>query len=129
VKEEKVQWIREGECNHCGDCCLFLIPNKVEIIIQIDELGRGKDDWHNEVRGVVPDKQRPGFYRGQGGLYSPCREFNREQYRCNIHPNKPTTCIDYPWHPDQIKGFDRCSYTFKRADEDVLGAPVKDTLE
>lgn len=106
-------WKRQGECNHCGFCCLFLSNAEIELNTTKGELATPDgvvDEQHLAVRGF---KQQEGdAYTGKALLYSPCREFNLHELRCNIQATKPKICVEFPTMPEQVVGTP-CSYYFE----------------
>ena len=79
-------WIREGECNRCGECCVG-------------------DPGH-------PEMERPASIETHCPLYAllPDGKFgcsNRE------HPYYLAGCNVWPQHPDNLIGKPSCSYSFR----------------
>ncbi len=107
------EWIRKGECNGCGDCCTAAI--------QVRTLGGPDGRWAGTAtdgRGVwteAMDGQKAYFAQtvnmGAPGLHV-CSEY--VDGKCQIHAVKPTLCRVWPIHPEQVKAYPRCSYTFTR---------------
>ena len=110
-------WKRQGECNGCGMCCLFLAVSPQEISFTPEGLV-GKDGQtdthHTHVRGLVKGEDQ--LFHVPAWLYSPCSEYSLENMGCKIHETKPQTCKDYPWMPEQIVGTP-CSYYFEKQNE------------
>jgi len=79
-----MSWVRSGECCRCGDCC------------------KG-----NPNRKDMPNKVKiPGFcplYDKVNGL-GVCTDRQHSYYLAN--------CSSWPNHPDCIKDYHRCSFTF-----------------
>lgn len=87
-------WIREGECCGCGDCCR---PETIP----------ARTAAYNEAR--IP------FEVVNNG---DCKDFDPETGKCRIYENRPQVCRDFPTHPIDIAALPRCTYTFKRVEED-----------
>lgn len=102
-------WIRQGECNQCGDCCRQA-TNCVSLLVPI------QDEAYGRVRFGAPTS-RAASLRGvpifeiRGPLLSPCQKLDGD--RCGIHETKPQYCKDTPLAPEDIDGLPRCSFYFK----------------
>lgn len=79
-------WVREGECNRCGECCKSGDPFNGE---------EGPSDFP----GACPLLKVAGD--GQLGCS------NRQ------HPYYLNGCNVWPHEPDHIKDYPSCSYTFR----------------
>lgn len=83
-------WVREGECNRCGECCVGEPPG---------EHGLGLPSVH----GFCP-------------LYALLSD---GKYGCTGHHGHPFYlggCVDWPTDPVQIADKPSCSYSFKWVD-------------
>jgi Fe-S-cluster containining protein len=101
-------WIRQGECNQCGDCCRQA-TNCLTLLMPI------KDEAYGRVRYGAPqtkyvDKSGDPVFLIRGPLYLPCEQLDGD--RCRIHETKPQYCREMPSAPDAIEGLPRCSYWF-----------------
>lgn len=88
-----MRYVRRGECNRCGDCC--------------------------KPRFLIDDNARE-FYVANGLPENGQCQFlllGREMATCTIHPRRAPFCEAFPWHPDQLKGLERCSYTFEPVED------------
>ena len=106
-------WKRQGECNHCGFCCLFLSNIEVELNSTRAELVDTEgnvDEKHLHVRGF--ERGEGDAYHGKALFYSPCEEYNIHEMRCSIQASKPKTCVEFPAIPEQVLGTP-CSYYFE----------------
>lgn len=107
-------WTRQGECNHCGFCCLFLTaePHMLTFNKETMKDKEGKyDAAHAQVRGMA--EQDGGEMVVPAWFYSPCTAFDTTELRCGIHEEKPQLCKDFPWLPSQVVGTP-CSYYFEK---------------
>jgi Fe-S-cluster containining protein len=102
-------WVRQGECNECGDCCRQS-TSPVEAVFQ------ETDEAYGRIRFGEPIIQRPGLmvFRARGPILSPCPMLDGD--RCSIHATRPATCRDSPKTPAELEGLPRCSYTFINAE-------------
>ena len=97
-KQKIIEYERHGECNQCGDCCA------VRIYIQAG----GSDN----TAAVINGKDRCDY-----GIHHPhpktelCEKF--QSNACLMHNDKPTQCLHWPWAPDCLTYFSRCSYIFE----------------
>lgn len=114
------EWVRKGECNHCGYCCQFMG-------------GRLMAFEHKPISGEVDMeflKMRGVSFRNDGkaemwaDLYVPCVNHDSEAKRCRIYDERPRTCHLFPQLPEQIIGTP-CSYWFERGEEKIggMGSP------
>jgi Fe-S-cluster containining protein len=87
-------YIRRGDCNRCGDCC------KPRFLI------------HEDAREFYRENGLPE--NGQCQFLALVDDLRT----CTMYANRASFCQAFPWHPDQIKGLDRCSYTFVSAEDD-----------
>ena len=116
-------WTRQGECNHCGFCCLFLASEPHILSFNKDGIKNkdgGFDAPHAQIRGLV--EQPDGSMAVPAWFYSPCTAFDTKELRCGIHETKPEVCKDYPWLPSQVIGTP-CSFYFEKVttgDDKVL---------
>lgn len=115
------EWTRQGECNHCGYCCLFLATQAHMLALEKDGFRdqHGKfDEQHLKVRHVMTDQAEPSKVVTHAWFYSPCSEFKVDELRCGIQETKPYTCSAYPWDPEQVIGTP-CSYFFEKKQDDT----------
>lgn len=110
------QWVRKGECNHCGWCCIF----------SFDPVGvffSDRDPKRNEllqVRGFKPaENDGERGYLAYGDVYLPCPQ--HKDGRCSIYEKRPELCRTFPVMPSQIIGTP-CSYWFEDAEGQALPA-------
>lgn len=113
------KWTRQGECNHCGACCLFLHNDPIQLGIDVKETS---DDRKKllALRGFRPnDPQNLTQVTAPIFLYNPCTEY-RFPYAgyngsCRIwgQVERPQACTDFPSRPSQIINTP-CSYWFER---------------
>lgn len=96
-------WVRKGECNRCGDCCMTGDPFN-------GELGVG------EVPGVCPlfkwsieNGVRLGSCKVRSGEANKSDHPYIENYTTN-------GCEKWPSIPEHVAGFPNCSYTFEWVD-------------
>ena len=110
------KWVRKGDCNHCGWCCIFSFD---PVLMFIPKDG-GRQDEFMKVRGF-----RPAVHEGKEGwlshaeAYRPCPQHKNNG--CLVYDKRPAICKDFPWMPDQIKNTP-CSYWFE--DEDGKEMPI-----
>ena len=81
-------WIRSGECNRCGECC-------------VGDPFNG-EEGPASVPGFCP------FYRIVDGIGACCDRTNAYYL---------AACRDYPTDPQQISECPSCSYTFSWVDD------------
>lgn len=112
-----LDYIRRGECNHCGWCCQF-----EGIERRVLEPPAGK-------RTLDSDEQR--FYQLRGGRvdvvfqrvrfvsysYLPCSEHDVVAKRCRNYADRPEICQAFPARPEQIEST-LCSYWFEATLQD-----------
>jgi Fe-S-cluster containining protein len=106
---------RTGECNRCGDCCKAVINVAVPNYSHSeknDEDKRGMDIWVE----TYPDKNLPEISRGLI-RFSATRDKTRcyalaPKNTCSLNGEKPWVCTIWPTCPDDIRFFNRCSYSF-----------------
>jgi len=113
-------WVRHGECNHCGACCTDLVTD-MTVLIAVEQVlrpGPEHEDYFR-VRQVPLVEQDGKLYRQYTGkLLNPCQY--HQQNQCSIYETRPRFCRDFPTHPDHIKAMP-CSYWFQRGEEIVGG--------
>ncbi|MGL4296285.1 MAG: YkgJ family cysteine cluster protein [Aestuariivirga sp.] len=111
-------WIMQGECNQCGDCCRQA-TNLITIGVTI------ADEAYGRVRFGEPIGQVNGLggvrvFQIRGPLLQTCPQLDGD--RCAIHDTKPDHCKTKPSLPEDIEGLPRCSYYFvHRETGDVRG--------
>lgn len=89
-----VKFERHGECNRCGECCK---PR-----FHVDDDAKA---WYRA--NGLPENGQCQFLALIGG-----------EWGCTIHVERSAHCRAFPWHPDNLKGLDRCSYTFVQVPDD-----------
>jgi len=110
---EIVEYQRNGDCNHCGDCCTTRIE-----FYGIGHQGRG-------VWGCVTEQGREDFYQQVARVGETGAErcpFYTEENRCGIHDTKVRMCKVWPMNPAQLALFPRCSYTFTEISRAPMGS-------
>jgi hypothetical protein len=96
-------WVRQGDCNHCGFCCetlsrQFVVRQPVEPYWQEFYAARGFTDV-------------PGGTVGRfAWLLAPCPQHVGD--RCAMGDGKPARCAVFPTQPTEIVGTP-CSYWFE----------------
>lgn len=93
-------WIRSGRCTRCGQCCQGTPPPGISTLV---------DTHPPAVAGYCPlfewragNAEGPGFCIGHTGAVPEGKEDSFYMAGCNVWPD----------HPDCIKDFDQCTYTF-----------------
>lgn len=79
-------WIREGECNRCGECCKSGDPFN------------GEEGMNPQFPGVCP------LYRELNGV----GECTNRQHHYYLNG-----CAVWPSQPEHIQDYPSCSYTFR----------------
>lgn len=100
------EWVRQGDCNQCGDCCRQAV-NPITMFIPI------KDEAYGRIRfgeHVSVDRAGVKVFAARGPLYAPCPLLQGD--KCGIQGEKPQYCQDTPCSPEDIELLPRCSYTF-----------------
>jgi len=92
--EAMTSFVRKGECNRCGDCC----KPRYDVDEDAKEFYR---------KNGLPENGQCQFLALVDGLWT-----------CTEYANRAPFCQAFPWHPDQIVGRDRCSYTFEVVEDD-----------
>lgn len=121
------EFVREGECNGCGQCCVAMIrfnrsiPPSFDDSIQLgDSLGRSGvwfEVQDGEMRRFMQHVAIEPQSRDQA-----CGHLTDDN-RCGIHAlknflaDKYALCATWPIHPDQVAAFDQCSYSFTKLAE------------
>ena len=85
-------YIREGECNQCGECCLP--PTKERL--------QSYADAGFEVE-VQYEDGCPSEVRGEGGKIT-----------CTDYEHRNQMCRDFPQFPVDIVALPNCSFSFKK---------------
>jgi len=108
-------WVRHGECNHCGDCCANLLAGAILIPVEHLAVPAVQQEDYFHVR-QIPLVQLDGknYRQYSGNLINPC-QYHRES-QCIVYETRPGWCRDFPTRPDQIKEM-LCSYWFQRGEE------------
>lgn len=108
------QYLRQGACNSCGQCCQGYVQYSVAGLIDKDNPRQGGEATTG--KGVWAETGNNGhrvFFRMRG--YTPnnekCRHL-QEDHRCSSYENRPTICREWPFSPQDTSLFSRCSYTF-----------------
>lgn len=119
------EFVREGECNGCGACCMTVIKwqysqaNRDEI-----EARTGLRSWNpsNGVsqahrEGVVTEIRIGDKSRYYADLVvtdkaerCPCLTSDK---RCAVHTGKRRICTAWPMSPRHVEPFKECSYSFR----------------
>lgn len=95
------KWVRHGECDACGQCCILLA------MVKLDFADLAKRDPHfAEVRGIKPDGTK--VVR----VDDPCSKLDQETNLCTIYEERPETCRKFPSEPDLVMGLS-CTYWFE----------------
>lgn len=114
-------WIRQGECNQCGDCCRQA-TNCISLLVPIQDEAYGRVRY-GEPQTKFVDKSGFPVFHIRGPVYLPCPKLDGD--RCGIHETKPQYCKDTPLTPEDIEGLPRCSFTFvHRETGEVRGATL-----
>lgn len=95
-----MSWVRKGECNRCGDCCMSGDPFN-------GELGEG------EIKGVCPlfkfvyeDGKKLGTCKVRTGEVSKDSHVYIKNYTTNA-------CELWPSIPEHVAMYPNCSYSFE----------------
>ena len=109
-------WTRQGECNGCGHCCIFVGNSTINFPI---EEGKPLDLAYITVRGFQVQEGLTGkpSIMGDVLLYAPCPKHDTEKKCCKIYETRPQNCQEFPMQPEQIT-HTPCSYWFERMRED-----------
>ena len=102
------QWVRQGECNHCGWCCQF--EGIQRNVVRPEGRKEPLDARFYELRGA--NVGADGAFRFLVHLYAPCSAHDVGALRCSIYEERPETCRAFPSVPEQIEGTP-CSYWFE----------------
>lgn len=104
------KWIRKGECNNCGYCCVFAVNRTRLFIKEPNE----RDKEFLTVRGFKLAVTPMGVgLEIIADAYVPCPK--HVNYRCSIYDKRPEACRLFPEAPEQTLGTP-CSYWFEDAD-------------
>ena len=111
------EWVREGECNHCGWCCQNAGYGQLFIPIEMNE--GGTDEEYIQVRGYkeVTSQGHKG-HAVPVDFHTVCAKYADQ--RCSIWAERPRVCAAYPLWPNQVVKTP-CSYWFIRGEEKVGG--------
>jgi hypothetical protein len=107
-----VPWIRSGECCRCGQCCLGdPFPDKPLDNPRCSHLMRTREPEQPDrcplLTFHVGAPQGDTSCLGHTGMPAP-------------HGDDPyylAGCNEWPTHPDHIKDYDRCTYSFTWQDD------------
>lgn len=113
------EWLRMGECNRCGACCLIKIN-----IPTVDSADRDCRLGGDSVDGAGVWCQ----YGTPNGARLWKIEITEEQNPHNCFEALEGTCVEgaeckglictaWPLHPDHVDAFDDCSYRFIKLSE------------
>lgn len=110
------KWVRKGECNHCGYCCVFAVNRARLFIKEPNEVDREFLVVRGFKLAITP--------MGTGleiiaDCYVPCPKHVNN--RCSIYDRRPEACKLFPQSPEQILGTP-CSYWFE--DEEGKERPM-----
>jgi Fe-S-cluster containining protein len=123
-------WQRNGECNHCGQCCKdaadigFDVASSMEI-----KPGQYQENYNTKNGGDTTsgkvvwsegrENKRRVFFGNIRRLnktgYTPCEMWKNE--RCSMHDEKPNICKLFPMSPHDVVMFNECSYSFEKIEE------------
>jgi Fe-S-cluster containining protein len=113
-------WIRQGECNQCGDCCRQA-TNLITVSVPIPDEAYGRVRYGEPVGRVQQLGGVPVFHI-RGPVLLPCPKLDGD--RCGIHETKPEYCRITPCAPEDIEGLPKCSYWFVHRDTgEIKGKP------
>jgi|CXWL01.1.fsa_nt_gi Fe-S-cluster containining protein len=101
-------WIRQGECNQCGDCCRQA-TNLITIGVPLADEAYGRVRFGEPI-GRVEQLGGIPVFQIRGPLLMACPKLDGD--RCGLQAEKPQTCSDSPLTPADIDGLPRCSYWF-----------------
>ena len=110
------KWIRRGECNHCGYCCLFAV-NRARLFIKEPN---AQDREFLIIRGINLAVKPMGVgLEYIADSYVPCPK--HVDNRCSIYDKRPEACKLFPQFVEQVLGTP-CSYWFE--DEEGVEKPM-----
>ena len=108
------EWLRQGECNQCGECCL--------VMISIRATGEENQDARDGGTGTT---QKGLWHQWDGNgdsLYWKVEKIDHAA-PCTCHsdygcpPQKAYICEAWPLHPAHVECFNNCSYRFVKLNE------------
>ena len=112
---DATDWIRQGECNGCGECCRQA-TNCIDVLIPIKDEAYGRMRFGAPVtlpperqQQLSPEQQAGLLFRARGPVYLPCPQLQGNL--CSINDTKPQFCRDWPTQPEDIEQLG-CSYWF-----------------
>ena len=112
----EAEWVRRGECNHCGWCCQYQSRSVAEVTnpkgLSDVEYYRTRGFQIHNVNGV------PFAATIKVWHLAPCPQIADQ--RCGIYETRPRTCRDFPVRPEQVVGIP-CSYWFENGSEKIGG--------
>ena len=117
VTSNTTPWTRHGECDGCGECCLFVSTHQL-VLVQPSREPVPSDYAYFKVRGFMIN-QLDDVASKYVNFYAPCPEHDAENRLCRVHERKPESCIAFPQHPDHIAWLS-CSYWFSRWNDGKL---------
>lgn len=119
------EYIRSGECNSCGQCCIALIRYRLGGVAgRVSDNGARLGKWVDETGTwyEVRDGKRRRFMKHIEITPRPreeaCSQLTAEN-QCGVHTLKNwkkdqmTLCDTWPLNPAQVEAFDQCSYGFE----------------
>lgn len=95
-------WVRMGDCNHCGWCCENL--GVFELQFPITE-----DVAYMEIRGFTI---KDNLALIKADIKAPCPA--HIDNRCSVYDTRPDTCKEFPSEPNEIIQTP-CSYYFENS--------------
>jgi len=116
-KNITTEWLRMGECNHCGECCQVIIDVMTKGTYHSPRDGAETTDdvglWCEwEAYG------RRRFWKIEIKLDESCECYEDLGKDCyDGAPGKGIICTAWPLHPDHVACFDNCSYSFVKIKE------------
>jgi hypothetical protein len=124
-----ILWQRNGECNHCGECCKKAGAIQFEVSDTMMSDNTFPDGFNSQAGGDTTNGKgnwNEFQWHGQRRFFgnvrtldkevSPCSEW--QDGRCAIHnADKPVICHQWPLSPRQIEPYPDCSYTFEKIEE------------
>jgi len=105
------EWVRKGECNQCGDCC---IRNKLESkedferLKMVLEMSSKANPGNKELNDKIIER----ITKARGKVCVSLVPKPDGTANCKVHKTRPEHCIQFPKAPLDIRNLDRCSYYF-----------------
>ena len=113
------QYLRQGECNSCGQCCQGRVRYSVAGLLDKNNPRQGgKATTGKGVWAEAGNNGHRMFFRMRG--YTPnsekCKYLNTDG-KCSNYQDRPAICSEWPFSPQDITLFDQCSYSFTKIGE------------